>query len=168
MGFLSAYSGTRKVTIGDPSRGYWVELREYISQGAKTEAERALQGRQRVNGGDVIMDMDVAKYRQLMVAASLVDWNLDDENGKIWPLNLSSVQRIPGPEFDRLWSIVDEMNAPASSSEQRQFPGGGVDGDQERAAGDGEPAVTGDVLAPGAAVAAPWHEAGGAGAAPLA
>jgi len=114
------------------------------------------------------MDMDVARYRQLMVTASISDWNLDDDNGKIWPINAQSVQRIPGPEFDRLWSIVDELNTPVSSEEQRQFPGGGVDGDQGGTARDGEPAVTGDVLAPGAAVAAPWHEAGGAGAAPVA
>lgn len=168
MGFLSAYDAKQKVTIGDPARGYWVELREYISQGAKTQAERALQGRQRVNGGDVIMDMDVALYRQLMVTASIVDWNLDDDNGKIWPINQASVSRLPGPEFDRLWAIVDKLNAPAEAAEQRQFPGSDDNGDQERSAGDRQPEVTGDVLAASPAVASPWNAPGGTGAPPVA
>ena len=128
MGFLSAYAGTKKVTIGEPERGYWVELRDYVSQGAKTEAERALQGRQRVNGNDVVMDMDVARYRQLMVVASVASWNLDDEGGQVWPVDLAHVRMLPGPEFDRLWSLVDAQNKPADAVERRQFPdpvGGG-------------------------------------------
>lgn len=164
MGFLSAYSTTRKVSIGDQERGYWVELREYISQGDKTEAERALQGRQHVNGTNVIMDMDVARYRQLMLLASIVSWNLDDDGGRIWPINLQNVQRLPGPEFDRLWSIVDDLNAPATGEERRRFPGGDDDGDQGGSAGRGESEVPGNVLASGAAVAAPWHDPGAAGA----
>lgn len=165
MGFLSPYSGTRKVTVGDPERGYWVELREVLSQGAKEKAEQALQGRQRVNGGEVVMQMDVARYRQLMVEASIVTWNLDDDNGKIWPVNLSSVQRLPGNEFDRLWSMVDEMNTPVDPKERRQFPDEGDDGDS---IGDERPAVAGYVPAPSGTVETPWHAAGGPGSAPVA
>lgn len=168
MGFLSAYSKTQKVTIGDPSRGYWVELREYVSQGDKTRAEQVLQGRQHVNGSDIIMDMDVASYRQLMVLASISDWNLDDEAGQVWPINLQSVKRLPGPEFDRLWSIVDKLNAPATAEERRQFPGSGVDGNQDGEVGGGHAEVPGNVLAGTAAVAAPGDAAGGPGEAPVA
>lgn len=168
MSFLSAYSATQKVTLGDPERGYWVELREYVSQGDKTEAERALQGRQHVNGTDVIMNMDVARYRQLMVLASVKAWNLDDDNGKIWPINIQNVQRLPGPEFDRLWAIVDKMNKPIAIEERRQFPDSGGDGDQDGTTGEPDPEVTGDVLAGAAAVATPWHEADGPGEATVA
>lgn len=168
MGFLSAYSDTRRVTLGDPARGYWVEIRDYISQGAKTEAERALQGRQRVNGGDVIMDMDVARYRQLMVLASIVTWNLDDDNGHVWPVNLQSVQRLPGPEFDKLWTIVDELNTPAPAEERRQFPDGVDGGDQVGATGVGQPEVAEHVLAKAAAVAASRDESRGPGDAAVA
>lgn len=159
MGFLTAYSNTRKVTVGDPDRGYWVELREVLSQGAKEKAEQELMGRQQINGTDVVLKMDVARYRQQMVLASIKDWNLDDDNGRIWPLNLQSVQRLPGPVFDHLWSLVDEMNEPRSVVEQRQFHDAGDDGDQERAGWTGEP---GKVLAPATGDEAPRNDPGAA------
>lgn len=168
MGFLSAYSGTQKVTVGDPARGYWVEIREYVSQGDKTKAEQVLQGRQRVNGSDVVMDMDVAGYRQLMVLASIVSWNLDDDNGRVWPINLQSVRQLPGPEFDRIWKVVDELNAPASTAERRQFPGALDGGDQSGTTGGGQSAVTGDVLAGAAALAEAGDAAGRPGEASVA
>ena len=168
MGFLSAYSGTQKVTIGDPTRGYWVEIREYVSQGDKTKAEQVLQGRQRVNGSDVVMDMDVAGYRQLMVLASIVSWNLDDDNGRVWPVNLQSVRQLPGPEFDRIWKVVDELNAPASTAERRQFLGSLDGSDQVGATGGGQSAVTGDVLAGAAALAEAGDAAGRTGEASVA
>jgi len=168
MGFLSAYSGTQKVTVGDPARGYWVEIREYVSQGDKTKAEQVLQGRQRVNGSDVVMDMDVAGYRQLMVVASIVSWNLDDDNGRVWPINLQSVRQLPGPEFDRIWKVVDELNAPASSGERRQFPDSRDGGDPVGSTGGEQPAVTGDVLAGATALATPGYAPGGPGEASVA
>lgn len=159
MGFLSAYSSTRRVDIGDPARGYWVELREVLSQGAKEKAEQALMGRQHVNGGDVVVNMDVARYRQLMVLASIKDWNLDDDNGQVWPLNLQSVQRLPGVVFDQLWSIVDGSNEPRGAAEQRQFPDGRDDGDQVGPERAGEP---GPVLAEAAGVEQTWDVPGAA------
>lgn len=165
MGFLSAYEGTQKVTVGDPARGYWVELKEVLSQGAKEKAEQALQGRQRINGGDVIAQMDVARYRQLMVLASIKDWNLDDDGGRIWPINLQSVQRLPGVVFDQLWRLVDQFNEPADPAQQRQFPGTGDDGDQD---GAGRPAEPGDVLAGAPVLEEAWAPQGGPGEAPVA
>lgn len=172
MGFLSAYSDTQTVPIGDPARGYWVKLRKYISQGAKTRAEKALQGKQLVNGSDIVMDMDVAGYRQLMVLASIAEWNLDDGDGEnhgaVWKIDLPHVQMLPGPEFDRIWSIVDKLNAPATAEERRQFPGAGVDSNQDGENGAGHPEIPGNVLAPATTVAAPWHEPGAAGTASMA
>lgn len=160
MGFLSAYSGTQRITIGDPERGYWVELREMLSQGAKEKAEQALQGRQRINGGDVITQMDVARYRQLMVLASVKDWNLDDDNKQVWPINLQSVQRLPGVVFDELWKFVDASNEPRPAPEQRRFPDGSDDG---RPVGEGGSAVAGDVLDGAPALDEAWAPAGGPG-----
>lgn len=137
-GFLAAYSGTRRVIIGDLSRGYWVELREHLSQGDKEVAERALTSG-KVVGGNVEMELDVARYRQLMVLASIADWNLDDTNGTVWPINVQNVRRLPGDEFDRLWKLVDELNAPASSEERRQFHVEGDVSDQDGYSGAGEP-----------------------------
>lgn len=121
MGFLSAYSGTNRVTVGDPERGYWVELREVVSQGAKEKAEQELMGRQQINGGDVTTTMNIVGFRQLMLEASIANWNLDDDNGHVWPINMQSIRRLPGPVFDQLWEIVDASNAPRPAVERRQF-----------------------------------------------
>lgn len=153
MGFLSAYSGTQRITVGDPERGYWIELREMLSQGAKEKAEQALQGRQRINGGDVITQMDVARYRQLMVLASVKDWNLDDDNGKVWPLSLQSVQRLPGVVFDELWKFVDSSNEPRPAAEQRRFPDASDDWSED---GEGRSTEPGDVLDGTSAVEEAW------------
>lgn len=135
MGFLSAYSTTTKVTVGDEQRGYWVELKDCLSQGDKEKAEQALTTGQMTAGQDIKMVMDVARYRQLMVLASIKSWNLDDEAGNVWPVDLAHVQMLPGNEFDRLWGIVDKTNAPASSAERKRFPDAGVSGDQDGDAG---------------------------------
>jgi len=66
-----------------------------------------------------------------MVLASIKEWNLDDEAGTVWPVDLEHVQGLPGTEFDRIWKIVDEKNKPATSEEKRRFPAGGVSGDQD-------------------------------------
>jgi len=165
MGFLSAYDGTKKVPVGDPERGYWVELREVLSQGARQRAEQELMGRQQINGGDVLMKMDVVGYRQAMLLASVKDWNLDDDNGRIWPINLQSIQRLPGPVFDELWALVDQSNAPRSAAAQRQFPDSG---DDERTDGEDQPGEPGQVLAPAAGVEAPWADPGAAPGASMA
>lgn len=124
MGFLDVYGGVRRVTIGDPSRGYWADLWEYVAQGGKEEAERALS-KLIVVDGEAQIDPDTTRYRQLMVLAHIKEWNLDDDNG-IWPLTLESVRRIPGPEFDRLWKIVDSLASPVQDSEEKlRFPDGG-------------------------------------------
>lgn len=138
MGFLSAYSTTTKVMIGDEQRGYWVELKDCLSQGDKEKAEQALTTGQLTPGQDIRMVMDVARYRQLMVLASIKSWNLDDENGQVWPIDLEHVQAIPGNEFDRLWSTVDKSNAPASSAERKRFPDGSSGGDQDGNSGSAD------------------------------
>lgn len=143
MAFLSAYSATRKVPIGPADSGYWVELREHLSKGATEDAERALTSGRVVPGQDFEMSIDTARYRQLMLLAAIVSWNLDDDDGTVWPLTLKSVQRLPGGEFDRLWKVVDDFNAPDSPEERRRFPDAGAGGDPH---GDGGPAVPGDVL----------------------
>lgn len=119
-GFLSAYSDTRRIVLGEPDRGYWVDVKEHLSQGDKEIAERSLTSG-KVIDGKMEMEVDVARYRQLMVLASVINWNLDDENGQVWKIDLQNVRRLPGDEFDKLWKVVDEMNAPASPEERRKF-----------------------------------------------
>jgi hypothetical protein len=119
-GFLTAYDDTTKVPIGDPERGYWVEVRQYVSQGDKEGAERALMTVVVVDGS-AEPKPDVARYRQLMALASIKSWNLDDEDGTVWPVDIDHVKMIPGEEFTVLWGVIDKLNKPMPSVERRQF-----------------------------------------------
>lgn len=124
MGFLSAYEGTRRITVGEPERGYWIELREVLSQGAKEKAERALSRKISLDG-NVESQLDTVSYRQEMVLASIVNWNLDDDNGTVWPINMQSVRRLPGSVYEELWSLVNKLNSADDTEERRRFPDGG-------------------------------------------
>lgn len=137
MGFLSVYSGVKRVPIGDPERGYWVDLREHVSHGARESAERALTAMSVVNG-KASVSPDVTQYRQLLLGASIAAWNLDEEDGSIWPVTPANIQRLPGDVFDKLWVEIDTMNSPRSAEETQQFRDGDVSGDPH---GDGGTAV---------------------------
>lgn len=155
-GFLSAYSGTRRITIEHPTGDYWVELKEHLSQAAKEKGDRALQTYTPSGNGKPQLSPDVVEFRQQLVLASIADWNLDDDNGTVWPVNMQNVKRLPASVFDDLWTVIDETNAPLSTAEQRQFPAGGVGGDPD---GDGGAPVPVDVPDPAAVLAAPGDEA---------
>jgi hypothetical protein len=129
MGFLSVYSGVRRVDVGTSDRGYWIDLREHVSQGGREAAERTLAKIITGPDGKPQARPDITSYRQLMVLAHVVDWNLDDDDGKIWPIDLAHVKQIPGGEFDAIWTVVDELASPPSTEEQRQFPDGAVGSD---------------------------------------
>lgn len=144
MGFLSAYSGTRKIPVGDPERGYWIEIKECLSSGDKEKAEKALASGKLIPGQKAEMSMDVSLYRQLMVKASIKDWNLDDDQGKIWPMDLAHVKMLPGPVFDQVWKQVDDLNEPAKGEEKQTFR---PEGDVSDSDGDTGSAESGDLLA---------------------
>ena len=134
MPFLDPYGGTVTVAVGDPARGYWVKLHEYVSQGGKEQAEKALSQMLIVDGKPQI-DPDTTRYRQLLLLAHVAEWNLDDENG-VWPVTLENVRRIPGPLFDALWKTVDLLASPLQDeAERRAFPDASDGGDTQRGGG---------------------------------
>lgn len=153
MGFLSAYSGVRRV---DLDGHYWVDLKEHLSQGAKERGDRALQQMQIVDGKPHVTP-DVVEFRQQLVLASIADWNLDDDNGHVWPINMTCVKRLPVAVFDRLWAVVDETNKPPTSAERAQFPEGAVRGDPDE---DPRAANPVDVQPEAAVLAAPGDDVG--------
>jgi hypothetical protein len=142
MGFLSVYEGTNRVVI-DEERNYWVELSKHVSQGAKEDAERALS-KVVMTGGVAVPTPDIARYRQLMIVASVRSWNLDDDNGAVWPIDLKHVQMIPSEIFDDLWKAVEGENKERTPQEQRQFPVEDVSSGPD---GDGGASELGDVPA---------------------
>lgn len=143
MGFLSAYSGTRTIPVGPPDGDYWVKIKECLSSGDKEKADQALTSGKLVPGQQKAeMSMNVVKFRQLMVQASIIDWNLDDESGKIWPIDLAHVRKLPAPIFDQLYKEIDAANAPATKEEKLTFRPEGAGGSED---GDAGAPDTGDV-----------------------
>lgn len=121
MPFLDAYTGVRRVSVGDPDRDYYVDLKEHISFADREKAEKALS---QVLIRDRVAELrpDTTAYRQLMLLAHISGWNLDDENG-VWPVTLDNVRRLPGDEFDKLWTLVDNgLKTVEDSVARRTFP----------------------------------------------
>lgn len=131
MGFLSAYNGTRRIQIGDPELGYWVDLKQYISQGDQEEAEAALTKISVKDNGTTEVKPDVARYRKLMVKAAIADWNLDDDNGQIWAVNLQNVHRLPLSVFNEIWAQVNAQTKSRTVEEQATFRERSVSSDQD-------------------------------------
>jgi hypothetical protein len=154
-GFLSAYEGTYRITIPHPDREYWVELRKHLQHGATEKSAAALQSVSVVDGKPQ-MRPDVWRSRTEMVCASIVNWNLDDPNGTVWPINIQSVRRLPEAVFDQIHDAIEESNKPLTPAERAQFPDEGSGGDQDGLGGAGEPV---DVPDGAGTVAATWSEA---------
>lgn len=167
-GFLSAYSGTRRVDLGG---GYWVDVKKCLTIVEKQRAEQALASNPTVDmNGNGSATMDVVAFRNELVAASITAWNLDEEDGTVWalspePVKRTNIARLPGPVFDQIFTFVNELNGPQSSKERAQFPVADVGGDPDGNAGA---AVAGDVLDGAAVVAASGAASGGPGASAVA
>lgn len=158
MGFLSAYDGDETVAIPhpDPSKNYWVKLRRYLSHGSTEKAALALQEMEMVAGKPQPAP-NLRKHQDERVHAAILDWNLDDDNGVIWPINMQSIRRLPDEVFDLLHTRVEELNRPRTPKEQAQFPAADSGGDP--ASGDAGAAGAVDVPGGEGAVAAAGPEA---------
>jgi hypothetical protein len=168
MGFLSAYSSTRKIDVGG---GYWVEIKECLTIVEKQRAEKALSSGPVFDAsGRGSAQMDMPAFHTEMVVASVTGWNLDEDDGTVWaltpePVKRKNISRLPAPVFDRIFEAVNELNGPQPAKERAQFPEPGLGGDPD---GDGGAAVAVDVLAGTADVAAPGAAPAGPGDAPVA
>lgn len=135
MGFLSAYTGTTVIYLDD-EQVYWVEVKKYLSQGEKESAESALStGRlvQDATGASKFeVEPNVARYRQLMVKESIQTWNLDDDNGTVWPITLQNVRRLPAEVFDKIYKYIESEDKTLDTPEaRRQFRDEGFRSDQD-------------------------------------
>lgn len=151
MGFLDddETSGTTRIELRP---GYWVDLRNCLSREQTEKAERLLTTATIHRGtpddpDSVSRQSDTSAYRTYMVAASVVDWNLDDgagEAAQVWPHGsfeqvMLGVRRLPERYFHKLWVAVDDLNSARTPAEQARF---------HQQAGGGDPA--GDAGADGA------------------
>lgn len=155
MGFMSAYDGSHRITIPHPDGEYWVELKKHVSYGATEKSTAALQALTMVDG-KATPAPDIFKSRAESVLASIVDWNIDDDNGTVWPKNMQSVRRLPESVFALIHEAIEESNKPRPAAEQARFHVEGVVGDPD---GDAGAPVDVDVPAGTGAVEATWAEA---------
>lgn len=144
MGFLSAYSGTERIALDGQ---YWVDVKNCLSIQEKNRAERALMTPVVDLNGRGSATVDMVGFRNAMMAASIVGWNIDDDDGAVWPLEPPAVReanisRLPGPVFDQIWEVVNRLNGPRDPAEAARFPVVGVGGDPD---GHGGSAESGDV-----------------------
>ena len=153
-GFLAAsgYEGTERIDLGN---GYWCDVKKCLTSAESGRAEAVMIGNHRLGNSGQSADVNSRGYRTEMVVLSLVDWNLDDEDGNKWPLDgnevngrtvyspgclrRQSVARLPEPVFETIFKRVDDLNSPRKGTEAASFPDQDERGDQD-----------GDRTAPGA------------------
>lgn len=162
-GFLedTGYDATTTIQL---KAGYWVEVKNCLSREELKAAEQLLTNATVDSSGTTTMKPDVANYRDAMVTASIVAWNLTQPDGRTWALapekvKRANVGRIPGPLFNLIWQKIDELNGKEPEEQQAQFRDGPDAGDPAReagAAGVAEVSVgDGAVEAPGDAAVGP-------------
>lgn len=128
MTFLSNYDGVVRIDVGN---GYWIDIKECLSRDEKRTAEGFMSRVGAVSDPNDDKKMitravpDLPRYRDELVIASIVDWNLDDEKG-VWRLEPASakranVGRLPDTVFDKVYKRADELNKEPEVVEQKAF-----------------------------------------------
>jgi hypothetical protein len=173
MAFLDNYDSVERIDVG---HGYWVDVRVCVLRGDNERAERLLAqttvtpDEQRPGRMHTMVTPDTAAWRTEMVFASIVAWNLDEQDGTVWalepePAKRANIRRLPGPVFDAVWARVDELNKAGGRTPQDQaaFRDAAGGSDPERWAGPGSvvevPAGEGVLDAAGASAGRPGQPA---------
>ncbi len=122
----------------DAGEEYFVEVKKCLLH---NEAEAADKHLHKVRGvmdakgkTQAVVNPDTDAYRFEKVAASIVDWNLDEKDGSIWQLTPDSakrrnIARLPEKVFKQILGRVDELNAD-DPAERRDFRDGAAGGDE--------------------------------------
>lgn len=136
MGFLSRYSGTDIIDLGD---GYNVTLKRFLPGDTleKADAARVEAVAEAQQGGDnktvrVHTTTNVSAYTEILLGEAIVAWNLTDESDHTMPLEplsakLDSIRRLPASVRKMLREKVEENNEDSvrSPEEQKTFRAGG-------------------------------------------
>jgi hypothetical protein len=121
--FFDYYEGTRRVTVGRPGAGFYVELYEHAAYKAMENAVRAMTQVNMSASGQAGMRGDVPRYQQLSILAHIKEWNLTGPDGQVMPITEESVRRLPLTVTNQLWQIVqNELDAQPTAEEKARFP----------------------------------------------
>lgn len=125
-GFLSQYTDIERIDLGG---GYWVDIKKYLTSADASAAQRALtrpKVRSKIGekSSELEGDTDIAAYHEEMVLRSVVEWNLDDENGKVLPMNRETYRKLPQAVVNKLVQRIGELQGEGgerSSEEANSF-----------------------------------------------
>lgn len=130
-GFLSLYNQTERLIVADD---YWIDIKTNLTTEDYESAQRTLLGKiSMVGTGGIQSEPDTVAYQYALVASSIVDWNLTDENDQ--PLLLTpddekrkSISRLPQSVFLDVYERVNNASAPRTRDEEVSFRDGGPGG----------------------------------------
>lgn len=143
-GFLDAagYSGETEIPL---AADYWVKVKNCLTSDEYARVQQLLgNGRAALRidgGGPSVVNIDLPAAMREMVSCSVTAWNIDDPDGRVWPLETDkdkrvSVARLPYPVLQQVYERCNELNSPRKGKEAAQFPGEGLGGAED---GDGGP-----------------------------
>ena len=156
-GFLDdlGYGGTTKIDLG---KDYWVEVKNCLTEEEIGFVNDLLGGKQRVDVGGQrqFAEMNVTASRTETLVMAIVDWNVSDPDGTVWPLlpaerkpgqpfpansaRRFSVARLPAAVSTLIYERVDALNALRTGQEAASFPDEPELGDPDGGEGAGDPA----------------------------
>lgn len=114
MGFLSQYSATERVDLGDD---FYAVVRVFLPSEAEFAAQQRLAKLGVVNDGNggvsVHTDFDQGAYQYEVAAQALVEWNLSDTEDKVLPFatleeKRASLKLLPKVVIDQIVAKVKE------------------------------------------------------------
>lgn len=131
MGFLSRYSGTDQVDLGE---GYNVTIKRFLAGDVLEKAE-AVRVRAVANATTDGMDktvkiettQDVAAYTEALLVGAIVAWNLTDEYDVLLPLEplekkINSIRLLPAEARTALRDKIEEnTNSTVRSTEDQKI-----------------------------------------------
>jgi hypothetical protein len=139
-GFLSNYEGVERIEFDG---GYWIDVKKCLTHAELQWAQAKMgAGRQNVDmSGRQFMAIDMNSFQTELIVQSLADWNLDDSDETIWPLDAGknpvrpgdnpyppgcprrqSVARLPAPVASKVFEVCDRLNGSRDKREAATFP----------------------------------------------
>lgn len=128
MGFLSKYTKTERIDLGD---NFWVDIRPYLTASQKAAAEDKLVSTDGKSSG---MQVGTGAYTLEIAVQAIVDWNLttdDDMPLPVRPIEArrASVSLLPAFVTDQIMAAVKAAEN-RGKTEEADFPASGPTGSE--------------------------------------
>lgn len=120
MGYKSVYIARKKVELDER---YWVVLQPLV-QGQEDEAQVALFGQAVFETGltdmnDIRAKLNHKDYAHKQLELGIVDWNLDDDDGKVLPINEENIRGLTPAHHQKLLMELRGVTTPFKSAQEK-------------------------------------------------